>query len=106
MELKNTYTHARRACIQKWDWSRRWREEKKDRKLLNDNEIHHICVGTRHKETLKMLNNTWEGQKGEEVQWRGLDWLKHNTFTDQIPRQKSHWMMNRHLNNEGQELSH
>jgi hypothetical protein len=23
MELKNTYTHARRACIQKWDWSRR-----------------------------------------------------------------------------------
>jgi hypothetical protein len=54
MELK----HARRACIQKWDWSRRPREERKDRKLLNDNEIHHICVGTRHKETLKMLNNT------------------------------------------------
>jgi hypothetical protein len=29
--------------------------------------------------------------------------LKYNACTDVIPRQKSHWTMCRHLNNEGQE---
>jgi hypothetical protein len=43
------------------------------------------------------------GGKGEEVQWRELDWLKHNACTGEIPRQKSHWTMNTHLNNGGQE---
>jgi hypothetical protein len=27
-------------------------EEKKQIKIVNNNEIHHICVGTRHKEML------------------------------------------------------
>jgi hypothetical protein len=32
---------------------------KKERKTVNNNEVHHICVGTRHKETRrKLLNNT------------------------------------------------
>jgi hypothetical protein len=47
---------------------------------------------------LKMLNNTGLGENGKEVQYRGLDWLKYNTFTGKIPRQKSHWTMNWHLN--------
>jgi hypothetical protein len=35
----------------KGDWQRRLREEeKKERKIVNNNEIYHICVGTRHKE--------------------------------------------------------
>jgi hypothetical protein len=37
------------------------------------------------------------------MQWRGLDGLKHNACTGIIPRQKSHWPMNRHLNSKGQE---
>jgi hypothetical protein len=39
----------------------------------------------------------WRGW-GSAVE-RGLDWLKHNTFTDKIPRQKFH----SYLNNEQQE---
>jgi hypothetical protein len=36
------------------DWWRQPREEeKKERKITNVNKIHHICVGTRHKETLQ-----------------------------------------------------
>jgi hypothetical protein len=30
-----------------------------------------------------------------------IEWLKHNAFTGKIPRQKSHWTMNKHLNKEG-----
>jgi hypothetical protein len=34
--------------------------------------IHHICAGTRHKETLKTVKQHRMGKKGEEVQWRGV----------------------------------
>jgi hypothetical protein len=44
-----------------------------------------------------------KGEKREEVQGGGLHWLKHNACTGIITRQKSHWTMNRHLNNKGQE---
>jgi hypothetical protein len=30
-------------------------EEKRERRIANNNEIHHICVGTRHKETQRKL---------------------------------------------------
>jgi hypothetical protein len=40
------------------------REEKK-RKRVTNTEIHHICVGTRHNETLKMVERHRMG-KGEE----------------------------------------
>jgi hypothetical protein len=33
----------------------------------------------------------------------GLHWLKHNVCKDIIPRQKSHWSTDRHLNNEEEE---
>jgi hypothetical protein len=47
-----------------------WKEEKND--SVNNNEIHHICVGTRHTETLlKTINQHRMGEQGEEVQWRG-----------------------------------
>jgi hypothetical protein len=37
--------------MQKWDWQRRLREEeKKERKIVNNNEVHHSCVRIRHKE--------------------------------------------------------
>jgi hypothetical protein len=40
---RNTY----RTCIQKWDRQRRAREEEeKERKIENNNGVHHICVGT------------------------------------------------------------
>jgi hypothetical protein len=49
-----SYIHVN-ICItftQKWDWSRRLsEEEKKERKIMNNNEIHHICVGTRYNKT-------------------------------------------------------
>jgi hypothetical protein len=42
--------------------------------------------------------------ESEEAQLdAGLNWLKYNNFTGKISRQKSHWTMNRHLKNEGQE---
>jgi hypothetical protein len=44
-------------------------EEKKKRKRLNSNEVHHIYVGKRHKETVKQ-HRMWETNKG--VQWRGV----------------------------------
>jgi hypothetical protein len=41
----------------------------------NSNEIHHICVGTRHNKThWKLLNNSYLtswGEKSKKVQWRG-----------------------------------
>jgi hypothetical protein len=47
-------------------------EEKKERKTANNNEVCHICVGTRQKEThWKLFNNTGYGEKGEEMQWGG-----------------------------------
>jgi hypothetical protein len=36
------------------------------------NEVHHICVGTRHKETLKTVKQHRIGEKGKEEQWWGL----------------------------------
>jgi hypothetical protein len=43
------------------------------------------------------------GEKLRKYSGGGLCWLKHNACTDIIPKQKSHWPTNRHLNNEGQE---
>jgi hypothetical protein len=41
-----------RTCIQKWHWQRRPREEeKKKRKIGNNYEVIHICVGIIHQET-------------------------------------------------------
>jgi hypothetical protein len=42
------------------------RKKKKEEKTANYNKVHHICAGTRHKEThRKLLNSTgWgEGEK-------------------------------------------
>jgi hypothetical protein len=54
------------TCIQKWDWEVRLREEeKKKTKIMSNNEIYHICVGKRHREThWKPLNNPGYGKKG------------------------------------------
>jgi hypothetical protein len=44
------------------------KEEEKQRKIVNSNEIHHICVGTRHKETYwKLLNNTGWGERAKSA---------------------------------------
>jgi hypothetical protein len=49
------------------------KEGKKERKIVNNNEIHHISVGTRHKETpWKLLDNTRQGKRGKEVRWKGV----------------------------------
>jgi hypothetical protein len=51
--ISHIHVNVCRACIQKWDWKRKPREEeKKERKIAKDNETHLIHVGTRHKETL------------------------------------------------------
>jgi hypothetical protein len=42
--------------------------------------------------------------EGWEMQWRGLHWFKHNACTGIISGQKSHWTINRHLNNKEQGL--
>jgi hypothetical protein len=34
--------------------------------IENNNEIHHICVGTRHNETLKTVEQHRVGGKGKE----------------------------------------
>jgi hypothetical protein len=49
-----SYIHINiyRLYVKKWDWWRILREEeKKERKRVNNNEIYHICVETRHSET-------------------------------------------------------
>jgi hypothetical protein len=58
---------------------------------VNNNEIHHICVRTRHHQTHQKLKQHSRGGNGEEVQWSGLDWHKQNACTGIKPRQKSHW---------------
>jgi hypothetical protein len=65
--------------------------------------MHHICVGTRQQNTLKTAEQLRMGEKGEELQLMGLDWLNHKISTGKVTRQKSHWTMKRDLNNEGQE---
>jgi hypothetical protein len=46
------HTNMYRTYSQKWDWYRRPREEgKKGREIVNNNEVQHICVRTRHNET-------------------------------------------------------
>jgi hypothetical protein len=37
---------------------------------MNNNENHSIWVGTRHKETLRTVEQHRMGEKGKEVQWR------------------------------------
>jgi hypothetical protein len=74
------------------------KEGKKDRKWII------MCVGIRHNEThWKLLNNTGWGKRVRKTSEGRLDWLKHVIFTGKRLRQNSHWTMNRHLNNEGQE---
>jgi hypothetical protein len=42
-------TNICRTCFQKWNCHRRVREEeKKKRMMVDNNEIYHICVGTKH----------------------------------------------------------
>jgi SLT domain-containing protein len=56
-----------RAYIQKWE------EEKKEREIMNNNEIHHFCAGIRYKETRwKLLNNTGWGKSGRKYSVGGL----------------------------------
>jgi hypothetical protein len=49
--------------------------------------------------------STTQDKRKRMRKWHGgeLHWLKHNACTGIIPTQKSHWPMNEHLNNEGQE---
>jgi hypothetical protein len=66
--------------------------------------MHHIYVGSKTQwNTLKTVEQHRMGEKGEEVQWKRIDWLKHNIFIGKTARHKSHWTMNRPLNSEGQE---
>jgi hypothetical protein len=52
---------------------------------------------------LKTVDSIGLGGKGwGSAVEEGLRWLKHNACAGIIPRQKSHWTLNRHLNNEGQ----
>jgi hypothetical protein len=58
------------------------KEEKKEIKIVNNNEIQHIYVETRHKENaLKTVKPHRMGEKDKEVQWSSL--------IDCIYRQKS-----------------
>jgi hypothetical protein len=47
----------------------------KGRKIVNNNEIHHICVGIKHKETHRI------GEKGQGSSVEELHCLKHNVCT-------------------------
>jgi hypothetical protein len=60
-------------------------------KTGNNNEIYHICEGTRQKEThWKLLMQ--DGRKGWESELEeGLQQVKCNACTGIMPRQKSHW---------------
>jgi hypothetical protein len=48
-------------------WTRLREEEKKERKIVNSNENHHICVGVRKNETQKQCRMV---EKSIEVLWR------------------------------------
>jgi hypothetical protein len=54
---------------------------------VNNSEIHHICIGTRHNEP------PWEqhrvGGKDNEDKQRGFDGLKYNICTGKIRRPNS-----------------
>jgi hypothetical protein len=55
---------------------------------------------------MKSTENYWTIQGWGQVGRRAVEdlhWLKHNACIGKIPRQKSYWTTNRHLNNEGQE---
>jgi hypothetical protein len=62
------------------------------------------CGGTRQWDTLKTVKQHKMGKRVRKYSGRELDWLKQSACTNIILRQKSHWTMNRLLNNEGQEL--
>jgi hypothetical protein len=45
------------------------------KKMVNDDEVCHIWIGTRHNEAdWKPVEQAGYG-KGEELQWKGLGWL-------------------------------
>jgi hypothetical protein len=50
---------------------------------------------------LKIVNTGW-GKRLRKCFGGLLYRVKYNTYTSIIPRQKSHWTMNRHLNKGGQ----
>jgi hypothetical protein len=55
------HTNIYRTYTQKWDCKRRPREE--GEKIVNNNEIYHICIRARYNETLETLKQHRIGRK-------------------------------------------
>jgi hypothetical protein len=93
--ITNLYIHTNiyRAHTQKQDWKRRLRDEdKKENKLVKNNEIYYICVGKNTMETHQKLVQKHRIRRIRARTCSGgwLDYVKCNTYRGKIPRQKIH----------------